>query len=69
MLRPYITFTNRLGEVIFLKQANTDEPKMLNPFDYRTMFPCPQTDESEGLQVSENLIYNFLIFYTFGDKI
>ncbi|MCO5611230.1 hypothetical protein L7F22_065481 [Adiantum nelumboides] len=51
LLRPYITYTNRLGEPLVLIQTPSDEPKTLSPSDWRVNFPLPVTDEPERLQV------------------
>lgn len=37
-IRPYITFTNRLGEKIFMKLSEQDEPKILRITDARVAF-------------------------------
>ncbi|KAI5072395.1 hypothetical protein GOP47_0012501 [Adiantum capillus-veneris] len=51
LLRPYTTYTNRLGEPLWLSQTPSDEPKTLAPSDWRVNFPLPVTDEPERLQV------------------
>uniref|UniRef100_A0A7N1A9Q6 Peroxin/Ferlin domain-containing protein n=1 Tax=Kalanchoe fedtschenkoi TaxID=63787 RepID=A0A7N1A9Q6_KALFE len=37
-IRPFMTFTNRLGESIFMKISDEDEPKILWASDYRVSF-------------------------------
>ncbi|KAL3499805.1 hypothetical protein ACH5RR_038898 [Cinchona calisaya] len=37
-IRPYMTFTNRLGENIFIKLSSEDEPKILHAWDARVSF-------------------------------
>nr|AFN89138.1 vacuolar protein sorting 13 [Mesembryanthemum crystallinum] len=50
-IRPYMTFTNRLGEDIFIKLSSRDEPKVLRASDSRVCFVYQETSESDKLQV------------------
>ncbi|CAI9095544.1 OLC1v1031527C1 [Oldenlandia corymbosa var. corymbosa] len=50
-VRPYVTFTNRLGEKIYMKLSNEDEPKILQPADSRVPFVYRETDGPMKLQV------------------
>ncbi|KAH7316123.1 hypothetical protein KP509_21G079300 [Ceratopteris richardii] len=51
VLRPYITFTNRLGEVLLLKQTISDELMELHPSAWRMSFLLSVTDGPESLQL------------------
>lgn len=55
-VRPYITFTNRLGKDIFIKLASEDEPKVLHASDARVSYVYSETGETTKLQVNEILI-------------
>lgn len=46
-----MTFTNRLGQDIFLKLSTEDEPKVLRASDSRVYFVCRGTGGPEKLQV------------------
>lgn len=46
-----MTFTNRLGQNIFLKLTAEDEPKVLHPSDSRISFVYRGTGGPENLQV------------------
>ena len=37
-VRPYITFTNRIGQDLYLKLSVEDEPKVLHAYDWRVSF-------------------------------
>lgn len=50
-VRPYITFTNRVGENLFLKLSSGDEPKILWMTDARVSFACCDTGGLNKLQV------------------
>lgn len=60
-VRPYITFTNRLGKDIFMKLSSEDEPKVLHASDARVSFVYRETGETSKLQVSEPLTISRLI--------
>jgi len=51
-VRPFMTFTNRLGQDIFIKLSTEDEPKILHASDSRTSFVCRGAGEPEKLQVA-----------------
>lgn len=46
-----MTFTNRVGQDIFLKLSTEDEPKVLHSSDSRASFVHRGTDAPEKLQV------------------
>lgn len=50
-IRPYITFTNRVGQNLFIKLSEEDEPKVLRAFDSRVSFVYRETDGTDKLQV------------------
>lgn len=50
-VRPFMTFTNRLGQDIFIKQSSEDEPKILRATDSRISFVYRETGEFDKLQV------------------
>ncbi|BBN04917.1 vacuolar protein sorting-associated protein 13A/C [Marchantia polymorpha subsp. ruderalis] len=50
-IRPYILFTNRCGQAIYMKQKRADDIKTLHPADWRVSFPFPEAEESELLQI------------------
>ncbi|XP_024524741.1 uncharacterized protein LOC9654875 isoform X2 [Selaginella moellendorffii] len=50
-IRPFITFTNRFGAELFMKQASQEEPCKLNSYDWRTAFPVSSISETLSLQV------------------
>ncbi|KAF7828516.1 Vacuolar protein sorting-associated protein 13C [Senna tora] len=50
-VRPFMTFTNRFGQDIFLKLSSEDEPKVLHPSDSRVSFVYRGAGGSEKLQV------------------
>lgn len=58
-VRPFMTFTNRLGQDIFIKLSTEDEPKVLRASDSRVSFVCRGIGAPEKLQVgySSQLIY------------
>ncbi|CAH8391411.1 unnamed protein product [Eruca vesicaria subsp. sativa] len=49
-VRPFMTFTNRIGEDIFIKLNSDDEPKVLNAYDSRVSFVFQPSGRDE-LQV------------------
>lgn len=51
VFRPYMTFTNRLGESVYLKQKDSDEQRTLKPSDWRAAFPLRVTEDPDILQV------------------
>ncbi|KAK7309084.1 hypothetical protein RJT34_05549 [Clitoria ternatea] len=50
-VRPFMTFTNRLGQDIFIKLSTEDEPKVLRASDSRVYFVCRGIGGTEKLQV------------------
>lgn len=50
-VRPFMTFTNRLGQDIFIKLNSEDEPKVLHASDSRMYFVCRGIGGPEKLQV------------------
>ncbi|GAB2263603.1 hypothetical protein Droror1_Dr00025737 [Drosera rotundifolia] len=50
-IRPYLTFTNRLGENLFIKFSNEDEPKTLLASDSRVSFLYRKSNGPDALQV------------------
>ncbi|ESW28603.1 hypothetical protein PHAVU_002G003000 [Phaseolus vulgaris] len=50
-VRPFMTFTNRLGQNIFIKLNAEDEPKVLRASDSRIHFVCRGIGGPEKLQV------------------
>lgn len=54
-IRPFMTFTNRVGEDIFLKFSSEDDPKILRPTDSRIPFTHRETGGRDKLQVSGQL--------------
>ncbi|XP_051144600.1 uncharacterized protein LOC127260739 isoform X2 [Andrographis paniculata] len=50
-VRPYMTFTNRVGENLFLKFSSNDEPKILRASDARVPFVHLKTDGPQEIQV------------------
>ncbi|OIT20385.1 hypothetical protein A4A49_38349 [Nicotiana attenuata] len=50
-VRPFVTFTNRLGQDIFLKLSSEDEPKVLRASDARVSFIYRVTGGPDELQV------------------
>ncbi|XP_037495569.1 uncharacterized protein LOC105636609 isoform X2 [Jatropha curcas] len=50
-VRPFMTFTNRLGKDIFIKLNSQDEPKVLHAFDSRISFVHHKTEGIDKLQV------------------
>ncbi|CAN8324888.1 unnamed protein product [Cochlearia groenlandica] len=49
-VRPFMTFTNRIGEDIFIKLNSADEPKVLHTYDSRVSFVV-QASGRDQLQV------------------
>ncbi|PQQ07890.1 uncharacterized protein Pyn_00513 [Prunus yedoensis var. nudiflora] len=50
-VRPYMTFTNRLGQDMYIKLCNEDEPKVLRATDSRVSFVHRKSDGPDKLQV------------------
>ncbi|CAL0314337.1 unnamed protein product [Lupinus luteus] len=50
-VRPFMTFTNRLGQDIFIKLSTEDSPKVLHASDSRISFVCHGIGGPEKLQV------------------
>ncbi|KAF3782527.1 Vacuolar sorting-associated protein 13C [Nymphaea thermarum] len=49
-IRPFMTFTNRYGQDIYLKLNTEDEPKILHSYDSRVSFAHHENGDSEKLQ-------------------
>ncbi|KAL6906369.1 hypothetical protein ACP4OV_003970 [Aristida adscensionis] len=49
-VRPYTTFTNRVGQDLYIKLSVGDEPKVLHAYDWRVSFMYSEGD-SDKLQV------------------
>ena len=56
-MRPFMTFTNRLGQDIYLKLSSEDPPKLLRASDERVPFVYRETNGPSKLQVSRGLLY------------
>ncbi|XP_076943882.1 uncharacterized protein LOC143614277 [Bidens hawaiensis] len=50
-VRPYMTFTNRLGQDIYVKLSSEDPPKLLKKSDVRVSFVYHETEEPSKLQI------------------
>ncbi|KAL9231233.1 hypothetical protein vseg_006486 [Gypsophila vaccaria] len=50
-IRPYMTFTNRIGQDIFVKLSSQDEPKVLRASDSRVCFLYKETNDSNKLEI------------------
>ncbi|KAK9698879.1 hypothetical protein RND81_08G137700 [Saponaria officinalis] len=50
-IRPYMTFTNRIGQDIHIKLSSEDEPKVLRASDSRVCFLYKETNDSNKLQI------------------
>ncbi|PWA96948.1 pleckstrin (PH) domain superfamily protein [Artemisia annua] len=50
-VRPYMTFTNRLGRDIYVKLSSEDPPKLLRASDVRVSFVCLDTEGPSKLHV------------------
>lgn len=50
-VRPFMTFTNRLGRDVYIKLCGEDEPKVLRPCDSRIPFVYRVSDGPNKLQV------------------
>ncbi|KAJ4846821.1 hypothetical protein Tsubulata_004613 [Turnera subulata] len=50
-VRPFMTFTNRLGQDIFIKLSGEDNPKVLHAFDSRIAFLYRKASGTDKLQV------------------
>ncbi|XP_031125724.1 uncharacterized protein LOC116028070 isoform X1 [Ipomoea triloba] len=53
-VRPFITFTNRVGQDLFIKLSSEDEPKVLHASDARVSFVVLGTTSPNELQVRLN---------------
>ncbi|XP_058084436.1 uncharacterized protein LOC131232245 isoform X2 [Magnolia sinica] len=51
LVRPFMTFTNRLGEDMFVKLSSGDQPKVLHASDSRASFVYSEAEGPEKLQV------------------
>nr|CAB3500118.1 unnamed protein product [Digitaria exilis] len=49
-VRPYMTFTNRIGQDLYIKLSVEDEPKVLHAYDWRVSFMYSEGD-TDKLQV------------------
>lgn len=56
-----MTFTNRIGEDIYIKLNSDDEPKVLHAYDSRVSFVF-QPSGRDDLQVSCLMLQNLLLF-------
>lgn len=50
-VRPFMTFTNRIGQDMFIKLNSEDEPKVLRASDSRIAFAYRKTTETDKIQV------------------
>ncbi|ERN15489.1 uncharacterized protein LOC18443778 [Amborella trichopoda] len=50
-IRPYMTFTNRIGQDMYIKLGTMDFPKVLRASDLRVSFMTRAMEESEKLQI------------------
>ncbi|KAG0473021.1 hypothetical protein HPP92_014878 [Vanilla planifolia] len=50
-VRPFMAFTNRLGEDLFIILNSEDQPKILHASDARVAFVCSKTGGQEKIQV------------------
>ncbi|KAK6935059.1 Pleckstrin homology domain [Dillenia turbinata] len=51
VIRPFMTFTNRVGEVIWIKLSEEDQPKILRATDARISFAYRNSGGNDKLQV------------------
>ncbi|KAM7525353.1 hypothetical protein LguiA_015255 [Lonicera macranthoides] len=69
-VRPFITFTNRLGQDISLKLSSEDQPKVLRATDARVSFVCHETGVANKLQVRlEDTLWSFPVQITNEDTL
>ncbi|KAK4746515.1 hypothetical protein SAY87_012827 [Trapa incisa] len=69
-IRPFMTFTNRIGQDIHLKLGNEDEPKVLRASDSRISFMYREMNGPDILQVKlEATCWSFPIEITKEDSI
>ncbi|KAK4786568.1 hypothetical protein SAY86_010401 [Trapa natans] len=69
-IRPFMSFTNRLGQDIHLKLSYEDEPKILRASDSRVSFMYREANGSDTLQVKlEDTCWSFPIEITKEDSI
>ena len=50
-VQPYMTFTNRIGQNMYVKLSTGDEPKVLHASDSRVSFVYREVDDPMKLQV------------------
>lgn len=50
-VHPYMTFTNRTGQCLYIKLNSNDQPKPLHASDWRVAYCMADTEETEKLQV------------------
>lgn len=60
-MRPYMTFTNRLGQDLYVKLSSEDPPKLLKASDVRVSFVYHETEEPSKLQVHTKLKHTFIL--------
>ncbi|KAI3918587.1 hypothetical protein MKX01_041907, partial [Papaver californicum] len=69
-VRPFMTFTNRIGQDIFVKLSSEDDPKVLRASDSRVSFVYRKTEGSDRLQVRlESTEWSFPVEITKEDTI
>lgn len=56
-VRPFMTFTNRVGQNMLVKFSSEDEPKTLRVSDTRVSFIHRKTDGPNEIQVSATVIF------------
>lgn len=66
MLRPFMTFTNRVGQEVFLKLNDGEQPQTLFASDWKVSFPYSENDGGPDIfQVIVFFISLPLIIMTF----
>ncbi|KAK1307366.1 hypothetical protein QJS10_CPA10g01050 [Acorus calamus] len=50
-VRPYMTFTNRMGQDIFIKFSDGEQPKILHAYDARVAFVHCRTGSTDKFQI------------------
>ncbi|XP_052211647.1 uncharacterized protein LOC127814276 isoform X2 [Diospyros lotus] len=69
-VQPYMTFTNRIGQNMYVKLSHGDEPKVLHASDSRVSFVYREVDGPMKLQVRlENSEWSFPVKITKEDTI
>ncbi|GMH29787.1 hypothetical protein Nepgr_031630 [Nepenthes gracilis] len=69
-IRPFMTFTNRIGKDIFIKLSIEDVPKILRASDSRVAFVFHETSELDKLQVRlQDTEWSFPVMITKEDTI